>query len=150
MITLKKVRGFSLVEILVAMLIIIIMGMAAIPYYLDSIKEARRHQGRSALYQVLMQEERFFMQHHTYAVFDANRPHPIFKWWSGDDPQNSYYEISATSCGRESLTACVLLLATPGTYRVGPFEDTVCGQLGLDSRQHRTDSSGIQSNKLCW
>lgn len=143
-------HGFTQVELLIAMIIFILLILAAYPTYNNAILKARRAEARSALLSTMLQQERFYTQHNTYVAFTVDSPNALFKWWSGDSPEKSYYEISATSCPLKQLTQCVLLTATPGTKNVRKMDDPICGKLMLDSAHNKTYSMGTEPNAACW
>lgn len=146
----KYQRGLTLPELLIAMVILIILVSVTLPIYQHVILKVRRAEARGALHAVMLQQERFYTQHNTYKKFTADTKNTLFKWWSGDTPENSYYEISATPCPSKSLNQCVLLTATSGTDNVKQVDDPVCGNLMLDSTNNKTYSLGTEPNSLCW
>ena len=141
--------GFTLIELLIAVAIVGILATLAYPTYLDAMRKTRRAEGRSALMQLMQQQERYYSQNNTYIVFssvstDANQQK--FKWFSGDNPMNSSYEISAAACDGEVIQNCVGLTAIPGTEKVNAsYADPVCGNLIMTSNGAK---SATGSN--CW
>lgn len=146
----KLESGFSLIELVIALIIVSVMGALAYPSYLDIINKNRRAEARSALLATMLYQERYYSQHNAYFAFNAATPASPFKWWSGSSPKTSYYEITATPCPDQTLAQCVLLKADPGTDRVKSYSDPVCGALMLDSSSHQTYSLGSQSTSPCW
>lgn len=143
-------HGYTQVELLMAMTIFVLLILIAYPTYKNAVLKARRAEAKSALYSILLQQERFYTQHHTYSAFSANAKNPLFKWWSGDSPEQSFYEISAAACPSKELTQCVLLTATPGTKNVKKMDDPICGNLMLDSSNNKTYSMVTKPNVDCW
>ena len=130
--------GFSLLELIIAMIIVLVLSAAAYPSYLNLIQHSRRAEARSALHATMLLEERYYTLHNTYFAFDHNTANSPFKWWSGDAGATSYYEIRAGSCPDKTLGECVLLTAIPGTVNVRSHADPVCGNLMLDSANNKT------------
>jgi len=131
-------RGFTLVELLVALAIAAILAAIAYPSYSGAVRRTRRSEGKTALLQLMQQEERYYSQHNSYVGFSAastDADEKLFKWYSGDSPAASNYEIDGAPCASgESLQECVMLRARPGTAKVdGSFKDTECGTLTLTS-----------------
>jgi len=147
---LKLHCGFTQVELLIAMIIFVLLTLAAYPTYKNAMLKVRRAEARSALYSIMLQQERFYTQHNIYSAFTANSKNSAFKWWSGASPEKSYYEISAAPCPLKQLTQCVLLTATPGTKNVKRLDDPVCEKLMLDSTNQKTYSNGTKRNAECW
>ena len=144
-------KGFTLIEILIALAVIVILGTIAFPSYQEAVRKTRRAEGRGALTQLMQQQERYYSQSNSYIAFssastDANARK--FKWYSGDSPGASAYEISAAACPGEGIQTCVLLTAKPGTDKVNAaFSDPACGELSLTSTGVKK-ASGTAS--YCW
>lgn len=145
----KKLKaGFTVIEITVVLLIIMILALIAYPNYQHAVIKTKRSEGKAALMKTMQQQERYFSSHMRYFAFDLsanegntaiqsevnNEPSANgFSWFSGESASASAYEISAQACD-DDIRECVLLLATPGTGRVDArFHDATCGVLTLDS-----------------
>lgn len=141
--------GFTLIELLIAVAIVGILATLTYPTYMDAMRKTRRAEGRSALMQLMQQQERYYSQNNTYIAFssastDANER--TFKWFSGDNAMNSSYEIRAAACDGEVIQNCVGLTAIPGTGKVNAsYTDPVCGNLIMTSTGAK---SATGSN--CW
>ena len=147
--------GFSLIELLAALVIVGVLLALAMPAYQGHVVRAKRVQGQAALLRLMQQEERYYTQNNQYLAFSSASPTLLaqqFPWWSGDGPASSAagsaYEIEALACAESTLAQCVLLRATPGTAKVdAQFHDAACGTLSLSSTGQR-GSSGPASH--CW
>lgn len=147
----KKVNGFTLVELMVAMVIMMILTLLVYPSYQGYVIKARRLEGQVALLTAMQQQERYFTQHNRYKEFKAGSGDPEadgFKWWSGGSARASAYELSAQACDGMPLQACIEVRATPGTGRVDPnFRDPECATLTLTS----TGAHGAAGpGQRCW
>lgn len=133
----RRLRGFSLIQVIVALAVVGILAGIAYPSYLEATRKAKRAEGRAALYQLMLQEERFYSQRNSYIAFSsgsASEDEMRFKWFSGNSPETSAYEIKAEACSGDTIQNCVRLVAMPGTANVNAnFEDSVCGNLALAS-----------------
>ena len=132
------------------MIIFALLILVAYPSYKNSILKVRRAEARSALHSAMLQQERFYTQHNTYSAFTSDTKNSPFKWWSGDSAEKSYYEISAAPCPSKQLTQCVLLTAASGTKNVKNVDDSVCGNLMLDSANNKTYSNSYEPDAECW
>jgi type IV pilus assembly protein PilE len=143
--------GFSLLELLVALLILIVLMSQALPAYQQHVIRTRRSEAQTALLQLMLQQERFYAQTNSYIAFSADATEPEaqqFQWWSGASPQRSAYQIEGRACDGEAISQCVQIVATPGTARVdGNFRDEACRELTLTSTGLRL-ASGRASG--CW
>ncbi|RBA23938.1 type IV pilin protein [Herminiimonas fonticola] len=138
----KYVRGFTMIELMITLLILAILAVVAFPSYQESVLKTRRTEGRAALMKAMQQQERYYSLHTTYLAFssmstDLNEKR--FNWFSGENAQASFYEISAQSCKDKTLRECVLLKAEPGTSKVNAkYRDPKCGKLTLASSGEKT------------
>ena len=122
-----KQRGFTLIELLVTATIIAIIASVAIPSYQKNVQRSARSDGTTALLDLMRAQENFFANEFTYTndLTELN--------YAGNYKSASQrYKISASACGAEVLTKCVLLTATPLEGQVSD------GSLTLDSRGNRT------------
>lgn len=144
-------RGFTLVEMMVAMVIAAILLALAFPSYAGYVTRARRIAAQSHMLALLQQQERHFARSNTYLDFSAVHPadpSTQMQWWAGPAPADSAYEFSASACEGYTLQQCVRIRAEPGTQRVNPsFTDPECGTLEMDSFGAR--SAALEA-KGCW
>jgi type IV pilus assembly protein PilE len=139
--------GFSVLELMIVLVVVAILATIAYPSYQESVRKTRRAEGRAALMQVMHQQERHYSQHSTYTTFSASMANG-FKWFSGDSPATSSYEISAGPCDGDAIQNCVLLTAEPGTVNVNPhYKDERCRNLTLTSNGI---SSASGDATYCW
>ncbi|MRW87405.1 prepilin-type N-terminal cleavage/methylation domain-containing protein [Pseudoduganella sp. FT26W] len=146
-----KRAGFSLIELLVALVILAVVASQAMPAYQSHMTRTRRGEAQSALLKLMMQQERFYTQNNTYIAFSSASAEPEarhFQWWSGASPQRSAYEIEGKACDGEEIKQCVQIIAKPGTELVDPhFHDEDCGRLTLTSTGLRLASGPATG---CW
>ncbi|NVM78934.1 type IV pilus assembly protein PilE [Duganella sp. SG902] len=146
-----KPAGFSLMELLVALVIAAILAAYVMPVYQQHIVRTRRGEAQSALLKLMMQQERFHSQHNSYIAFsagstDAEARH--FQWWSGASAPTSAYEIEGKACDGELISQCVQLVARPGTALVDSrFHDDDCRMLTLTSTGQRIATGPAAG---CW
>ncbi|WP_373991276.1 type IV pilin protein [Duganella sp. BuS-21] len=146
-----KRSGFSLMELLVALVIVAVLAAYALPAYQQHIVRTRRGEAHSALLKLMMQQERFHSQHNTYVEFSAgggDEESRQFQWWSGASAPTSAYEIEGKACDGELISQCVQLIARPGTAMVDSrFDDDDCRTLKLTSAGLRLASGPAAG---CW
>lgn len=138
-------KGFSLVELMIAVAIIGILAGIALPSYQDHIKKTRRQDAEAALLQFRQAMEKFYANRFTYlgaAVSPTNKAPAIFPQWTPlDTPAGGtkYYNLTIDSASATSFT----LKATATGSQVG--ED--CGDLTLSSNGTK---SATGSGTDCW
>lgn len=172
----RKVEyGFTLIEVMIAVAIVAILAAIAYPSYLDSVIKGKRAEGRTALLELLQQQERFITQRNVYSCFTTNAMNgdtaplaPVngicptsgttgtiaFKPFSNDGFERSAYVLSAENCQRADASLipiqdCVRLVATP---RGGHVRDNnAAGNLRITSTGTK-DCTGPKAAMpgLCW
>jgi type IV pilus assembly protein PilE len=147
--------GFTLIELMIVVAIVAILASIAYPAYTSSIIKGRRAQGRTALAELLQQQERFMTQTNGYCLFtntggtitatptsSCSAPVP-FKTFSGDNSANSAYYLSASQCSTTlTFKECVLVQADPIQ------SDLEAGSLQILSTGTKT-CTGTKTS-VCW
>jgi type IV pilus assembly protein PilE len=144
-------QGFSLIELLIVLALVLVLSAAAYPAYTEFAIRARRTEAQAALYLLMQQQERYYSRHGRYIAFNADAADDdarAFRWWSGASASSSAYEVEGTACDGETISTCVQLVARPGTARVdSAFRDKACENLVLTSTGLRL-ATGPSSR--CW
>jgi type IV pilus assembly protein PilE len=145
------IRGFSLIELMIVIAIVGILAAVAIPSYQDSIKKGKRAEGRTALTEMLQQQERYATQKGTYAEFTTagatTGDAAAFKTFSGDTRAKASYLLGSRKCTapNDNLKNCVVVFASP------QFDDPQITELRIEStgvKSCTTPTTATQS--LCW
>ena len=136
----NRSHGFTLIELMIVVAVISILAAVAIPSYQDSVRKGKRAEGRAALTELLLQQERYMTQMNTYLAFDnsAGVTNPAtasttFKVYSGNTSAQSAYLLRASVCDSSiDIRDCVKVEAVP------TFDDTDVGTLQLLSTGTKT------------
>lgn len=148
----KSSKGFTLVELMIVVAVIGILSAIAYPSYSEYVLRGRRAEGRTALTDLMQQQEKYFTQNNTYFRFTntngviapATAP---FKTYSGDSGAAAgFYRLSAGLCAAPNNQAnvCILLSATP---RIAG-SDPVANVLQIDSTGVKTCNGNDLTR--CW
>jgi type IV pilus assembly protein PilE len=139
--TIASQRGFTLIETLTVLVIMLILASMVYPGYARFVVKARRAEAQAALLELMQKQERYFTQHNRYLAFSAissDEDAKRFKWYSGTRAASSGYELRGEACPADKIEYCILLTALPGTAMVDRnFKDPECGALTLSSRGER-------------
>ena len=121
--------GFSLPELMIAIVIISILSAIVYPTYSQHMYEVRRSDAWAALTLATVNQERWFSVNHVYTDVIDNI--------GGSDSPQKFYTISVEADGTSYV-----MTARPNSDNV-QGNDTACAELTLDSL-------GTQSPPQCW
>ncbi|MGD8743546.1 MAG: type IV pilin protein [Granulosicoccaceae bacterium] len=131
-----KQRGFTLLELMIALAILAIIVSVAIPSYQDQIRKARRADGRGALLDAAQALERCNTINGSYNHASCgNNVVP-------SDSLDNHYAIAITAITPSSFT---LSATAQGTQA----EDTNCATLTLTNTGVKTPDPATDTNR-CW
>lgn len=138
----KSSAGFTLIELMIVVAILGILASIAYPSYQESIRKTQRAEGRTALLQVLQQQERYMTQNNTYLAFTAGANNSAFKTFSGDSSANSAYIIGARACTGQTINNCVQVFGNPS------IADPAITELNITSTGVKSCTGG--NTTVCW
>jgi len=119
--TARRIHGFTLIELMIAVAILAILAAISYPSYLDFMRKGWRTEARSALMQQMQQQERQYTMAGQYKRYEGG---------SGEGGAGGKYLVESGNCeGQGTIERCVRLTATP---RPG-YADPEVGALWIDS-----------------
>jgi type IV pilus assembly protein PilE len=156
----ETIRGFTLIELMVVVVIATILVTLALPSFMQQIRQSRRTEAKTALLDLAGREERYLSTAAAgagYSAANADLGYPGAAW-----PQNvasGYYQVTVCvaaagqpSCNAQSAVPgpMYFISATPVAGQSQAL-DTQCTSFGVDSvgQQYATSGTG-QTVAFCW
>ena len=134
----RNARGFTLMELMIAVAVVGILASVAVPSYREHIAASRRADAKSALLAAAQAMERTYTERGTYAGVTLGGTTGISPATS---PQG-YYTLSITSQDADGFT----LLATRAGAQVGDK----CGNYTYDQAGEQNVVSATYTKAKCW
>jgi len=148
----RQQAGFTLIELMITVAIVGILASIAYPAYTDSIRKGKRAEARTALINLLQQQERFLTQTNSYAVFAVGASGTPFKTYSSADGTalRSSHLLGAELCDAvgnvvPGIKDCIKVFAEPNP---GVFTDPEVTRIAIDT-QGRRPCTGTKIER-CW
>lgn len=116
-------RGFTLIELMVAVAVVAILAAIAFPNFMDSIRKSRRSEAFAAISAVQQSQERWRASNPLYS--DQLTASPPTGLGLTSTTQNGYYSLSLANVTATSYE--VVATAVSGTSQVN---DGSCAKLG--------------------
>ena len=144
-----RMRGFTLVELMITVVILAIIVAIALPSYSAQTQKARRTDARNALLDMAGREERFFSVGNAYSqvptdVGYAGAAFPV-------NSSNGYYTITVAvpNPGFPVTTPSFLITATPIGVQAN---DTTCATFTVNQigQQTAQNAGGVDTSATCW
>jgi type IV pilus assembly protein PilE len=156
----RRNRGFTLVELIVAMVILATLTAIAIPSYNQYVLKSHRTEAKAALMDAASLEERYFSTTNLYTNSGTQLGYGV----AGPPPSipvgTGYYVISAITAfppvaptaavpGGTPATFTITVVPAPGSMQIN---DTACAVFTINSAGLQTaqTSGGTDNTANCW
>jgi type IV pilus assembly protein PilE len=137
MTTTTRTRGFTLMELMIAVVVVGILAAAAVPSYREHIASSRRTDAKSALLAIAQLMERNYTERGTYASVTLGTT----GIYPSTSPQG-YYTLSIVSQDADGFS----LLATRAGAQVGDK----CGNYTYNQAGAKGVASATYTAAQCW
>ena len=129
----KKMRGVTLIELMIVVVIIGAMAAIAYPNYRDFAARAKRNEAKAILLEIAQNQERFYLQNSTFGTLvDLNYPDPLIT-------DTGSYEITINGPDANNFNA-------NANFILGGSEAGKCLNFDIDGRGTRTSDPVV----TCW
>ncbi|MCH7636322.1 MAG: type IV pilin protein [Proteobacteria bacterium] len=131
--TMKYMRGVTLLELMIVVVILGILTAIAYPSYRQFIERAKRTEARALLLRIAVDQERFYLQNNTFGTMAQLQY---------DEPQitdSEAYSVTITANTASNFSATA-------TYQLGGEEAGKCLTFTIDGRGTKTSLPDTD----CW
>jgi type IV pilus assembly protein PilE len=144
----RSTRGFTLMEVLTALVVIAVLSAVAIPVWRTHLLRVRRAEARDALIALQAAQDRYFGRHARYATgAQLTMPAPDGLGLKPTTANGLYAITLETSADGLSWRGAARAVAN-----AGQDSDARCASFGIDhvARMSATDSTGTDRSADCW
>lgn len=141
-------KGFTLIEVMIAVVIVGLLTALAYPSYQEYVRRAARAEARTAMMRMAQLQERYFTDRSQYLAItagDLTSSTTLSAWsdanWSGTSYATRKYNLTVATANTNTTFT---ITATPANG----FTDPACGNLTLGSDGARSSSVGDAAT--CW
>jgi len=131
----RHMRGVTLLELMVVVVIVGILASIAYPNYREFVSRAKRNEAKAALLQIAQNQERFYLQNNTYTTDMTQLGFPVDPFITDTES----YSVRVTAADANDFTAVA-------TYQKPDAEAGKCQTFNIDGRGGKTSLPDAN----CW
>ena len=139
----QRARGITLIELMIAVAIISMLSMVAVPAFMDNVRKSKRTDAQTALTRTSTNLERYFSQVGSYTT-DATKLGLAVK--DGTAFSDDGYYVVKVEAGASGIGSSYVVTATAASGGM-QAEDTGCTVLTINSLGQRTPNP---TTSKCW
>ncbi len=132
-------KGFSIVELMIVMVVIGILAGVSMPAYRDYVQRAQRADATAALLRIAAAQEKFYLQNNTYTVNLVAPPVGI----GIPNTEHGYYNLQVTVANATNFTAQAVPIGG-----MGQAADADCQLFTIDEQGNRGSAPNPPND--CW
>ena len=132
----KHMRGVTLLELMIVVVIISILTAIAYPSYRQYVARAKRNEAKAGLLQISTLQERFYLQNNSYTTDLTNLGFTVATNAISD---SGTYRFNVTAADANTFAA-------NAAYQGSDGELTTCGAFTIDGQQ----TKGSTPYNDCW
>jgi type IV pilus assembly protein PilE len=132
----KHMRGVTLLELMIVVVIISILTAIAYPSYRQYVARAKRNEAKAGLLQIATLQERFYLQNNTYTTDLTNLGFAVA---ANAPSESSTYVFNVTAANANTFAANAAYQGTDG-------EVSKCASFTIDGQQ----TKGSTPYNDCW
>ena len=134
-----KMRGITLIELMIVVVIIGIMAAIAYPNYREFVARANRNEAKAALLRIATNQERFYLQNNSYTCDMTRLGFPVAAAFV---TESRAYTVDVTFCDSNNFNAQAVF-NIPGDPEAGK-----CGTFLINGRNVKTSLPNPPGD--CW
>ena len=140
----KRLRGITLIEMVVVVSIIGILVAIAYPQYLDRTMKAKRVDAKAALLGLAAEQEKFFLKNNRFAATLEEMGNPT--------TENGYYTLSLSSASDTEYVLTATADDGNGSAQTGQELDEDCRKFSINQVGQKTakTKADADSTAICW
>lgn len=137
----NRSRGFTLIELMIAIAVVGIIAAIALPSYMGTVRKTQRSDAKVALSEAAARQEQFFAENNSYAT-NADRDVLVTNSDGKSSPEG-HYELSVdnSACSGPPFMCFSITATAVG----GQAADTDCATFTIDNIGRKTATSSD-----CW
>jgi type IV pilus assembly protein PilE len=137
--------GVTLIELMTVMVVLAILASIAVPSYRSYMLRTNRTDAKSALMNLQIAQEKYFLQFNAYT--DNLTAAPPTGLGLSDLTPHGYYKLTIPTLGGDGQSYTAYATPVAGG---GQADDKSCNIFTIDDRGSRDIKSGTSTRDACW